>query len=517
MSNNTLLKTPEQILKRTFKSISTLDKFAFTVGFFGCLIVNLFIYTNTCFVHDSIQIYNDFDGTENGRFLIRPLLALFNHMQMPWLIGLITSSVIGIIVVYLVKIFKIQSKVNIIILAGLVITSDCIVVTHMYFSYVYVYMLSLMFSVMAVYYADSKHGCIKSIVLLCLSLFIYQAFVATATGLFIFKLIIDLYENEQAVKKRIKSIIKYSSIVIISMLIYYAVWMLALKISDTALSDYNYYSSMGALPRIGELLNRLAIALSASAIDLFGVTGDSISFLTVINIIVVSITTIMLILNTKGRVNLLLVFIYLVAYFFSINMLYMITNVMLHSLTVFSIVLLPISSLYLCEKSEISKLPKQKAIINWTVCLLLAVLVAGQCITANSLYLKVKINYDNTWSYATRVVDRIEQTEGFTKDTPVVIINYENVTKPYPQNEEINEAVSYPLKFGLQDKWIDSPSGITYAHTLYWFITQEMDMDINIRPNKSEFYEMDEVKKMKIFPDSNSIKYIGDTLVVRIG
>ena len=86
--------SPDKYFSKLYKSISSNDKFAFLSGFVVCLAVNMFVYKNTCFVHDSLRMYDDSDYFSNGRILLSPVLGLLNRMQIPWIIGLVTSVII---------------------------------------------------------------------------------------------------------------------------------------------------------------------------------------------------------------------------------------------------------------------------------------------------------------------------------------------------------------------------------------------------------------------------------------
>ena len=107
-------KTPEEVISGVKNHISKTDKFAFLCGFFMCLIINLFVYTNTCFVHDSIRIFDSSTGLNNGRLLVGPLMLLTNRVQLPWVIGLFSCVIMGFITVYFSKIFYIKNLFSII-------------------------------------------------------------------------------------------------------------------------------------------------------------------------------------------------------------------------------------------------------------------------------------------------------------------------------------------------------------------------------------------------------------------
>ena len=509
--------SPQKAITEINKRISAKDKFAFACGFLMCLIVNLFVYTNTCFVHDSIMLYNDSKGITNGRLLVGPLMALTNRLQLPWLIGLISCVLMGFIIVFFSKIYHIRNKLYLVFLAGFIVTCDTIVVTHTYLGSLYIYFFSLLMAVMAVYYADKvKYGYLLSVGLLCVSMLAYQAFLATAIGLFIFKLMVLALDGDMPIKKQLQALLKYASLVIIAVGIYYAIWKAALLLANTQLANYGAYSNIQQVPAVSSLLTQIETTFYISLIQLFGVAPHGFYILNIVYDILCVLGAILLCYIKKPVLSHLLMIVYVVAFIFSINTMYLLSGSTTYALTVFSLALPLCLLLYLLENHF---QPDKKALHNavtWFACALSIVLIIGQSIYANSLYLKTKVNYDNAWSYATRVVDRMEQTEGFTKDTKVVIISKSHSVTAYPSNAVINYKVSYPLKSSIANAYVTSNNAITYAETLQWFIEQEMDMDMNITTNPEEYRKDKDIENMGIFPASDSIQWRDGKLVVKI-
>ena len=61
--------------------------------------------------------------------------------------------------------------------------------------------------------------------------------------------------------------------------------------------------------------------------------------------------------------------------------------------------------------------------------LLLALILFDKTVFANQLYLKKELEIDSTLSVMTRVLDRLEQTEGYAVgETPVAMAGYVNAS-----------------------------------------------------------------------------------------
>ena len=511
------IQSPTGVLENAYKKISSTDKFAYCAGAIFCLLVNAFIYTNTCFAHDSIQIFSDSTGISNGRFLVGPLLELVNRMQIPWVIGLITCFLMGFVIVFLSKIFKLNNKISIVLCAGFAVTSEAMVVSHAYFSSVYIYVLSLLFAVLSVYIVDKKrYGIPLSIVFLCLSMMCYQAYIATAIALFIFKMLLNIFENKSGIKRQLLLTVKYASISVAAAVLYYAIWKIVLKILGETVVEYYAYNNLGVIPTTEELIDRLDYAWSF-AIQLF-YRNDIINTFPalmmcgcLISIIVLSV----FIIKSIKRRRLVFTLVYIVTYILSVNLMYIISGTVIHSLTIFSIILPFLALLYLFDNVFSKK--KSYNIVSWLSLILSVVMVFGQIVCANSLYLKIKLNYDNAWSYSTRLIDRLEQTEGFDEKSKVIIISNDSFSPTkYPPNPNISERVRYDTRIQILNDLFRSGNAITYADTLKWFIQQEMDMNIDITTDPKEFVEREDIREMPVFPAEESIAVIDGAYVIKI-
>ena len=114
------------------------------------------------------------------------------------------------------------------------------------------------------------------------------------------------------------------------------------------------------------------------------------------------------------------------------------------------------------------------------------------------------------------MMDRLEQTEGFDENTEIVIIAKGYTVTEYNQNQDILKRASYPFKSNIEVSYLLSNNSITYGETLEWFLTQEMDMDLNIEMNPPEYDNNEEIEKMGFFPKTDSVKWIDGKLVVKI-
>ena len=324
-----------------------------------------------------------------------------------------------------------------------------------------------------------------------------------------------LDNNNSKLKDNFIHIVRYASIVIISSVLYYVIWQVVLKLAKQGIVDYYAYRVFNDPTSSSGIFQRISESLMLSVFQLLGV-ASGFYVLCVPIIILVALALCLLIIKKKSRSKQLLMALYIVTYIFSINAVYIISGTVTYALTVFSVTLPLLVVLYFSENYEMKKLPSQRMLFAWLVPVLCVVLIFGQTVNANSLYLKMKLNYDNAWSYSTRLMDRLEQTEGFDENTEIVIIAKGYTVTEYNQNQDILKRASYPFKSNIEVLYPLSNNSITYGETLEWFLTQEMDMDLNIEMNPPEYDNNEEIEKMGFFPKTDSVKWIDGKLVVKI-
>ena len=194
---------------------------------------------------------------------------------------------------------------------------------------------------------------------------------------------------------------------------------------------------------------------------------------------------------------------------------YIISGTVVHGLTVFSIVMPFLLLLYFFE-NDFSK-NKSRNIISWVSLILSCVMIFGQTVCANSLYLKMELNYENAWSYSTRLIDRLEQMDGFNSKSKLVIVgDNTNTLAGYPQNKDILDRIDYDTRVQIMYNLAHTNNAITYPDVLKWFIQQEMDMNIDIEVNPEDFIERDDVDEMPKFPAQGSIIVVDGVYVVKM-
>ena len=127
--------------------------------------------------------------------------------------------------------------------------------------------------------------------------------------------------------------------------------------------------------------------------------------------------------------------------------------------------------------------------------------------TANAAYTKKELEYQQTLSLMTRVVERMETTEGYIPgETPVAFIGRLDFEKRdyFADLYNING-----------QKYLSTISSENYVACYFDYVLHRPLNIVNAR-TRDEIAEMDEVKEMAYFPDVTCIKMINGTLVVKM-
>ena len=177
-------------------------KFSFIFSFFSTLIVHLFIYLNPIFAYDSIRIFDDSTGYQNGRFMVNILLPLTARMQSPWILGIIFSIFMGLTVSIVCMMLDIKTKRGMAFISLLFCTYPVIFVTNLFETSLLVYGYAIFAAALSSYCISRqtlRHFILAGLLLIT-SLGCYQAYAGLAISLFAIYLVKMTIEEDDPKK-----------------------------------------------------------------------------------------------------------------------------------------------------------------------------------------------------------------------------------------------------------------------------------------------------------------------------
>lgn len=514
--------TADDILKNIFQKI----KPQWWAAFFGCvlcgLIAYMFIMTNNFLTYDSTwNIYSDQDMITSGRQFLTYACGISSFYNLPWVNGVLAIFFLALTSVLVVEGLGIKSKIVAALTGGLLVTFPAVSSTFCYIFTIDGYMLAVFLATAAFLLTDRKKwGFAGGIVLLGVSIGIYQAYLSFTIILCILRLLLDLIEKD-SLKEIWAKIWRYVVMGAGSYIFYVVTLKLMLKWKGVELSGYQGTDRVGSfsfadLPAglISAWNNFINFARWSNVLT----TTEIMKYAFVCifcGMIVMYILLFIMHKRVKSLIRILLVMVLVGMIPFGANIVNIISpDTLFHLLMRLPWALFFVFSLVLCEhilregKNIFIRLKKGLAL---AICVCNAVLILNFSIMANVVAFNMNERYEKTYAMCLRIVDRIEQVEGYNVGTKVAILGGFPDVANYPNTDiTSNDLIGY---FGASGELCVN-STQKYAafmkHYMNVTITTISDAEeIEITGTES-FIDMPK------FPAAGSVSFIGDVLVIKL-
>jgi hypothetical protein len=148
-------------------------------------------------------------------------------------------------------------------------------------------------------------------------------------------------------------------------------------------------------------------------------------------------------------------------------------------------------------------------LLEWTGCLASFVLVFHYGVTDNIAYSNLEKKYEKTYAYCLRLLDRIEQTEGYYPGVPIAMVGVVG-DEQFPSTDLTLSVTSNMI--GMYG------DNLLYRGDNYEaFIRHYLGATLNILPAEAmeEMYYAEEYVAMDSFPGENSIRMIDGVLYIK--
>lgn len=496
------------------------------VAFWSCIITGLlshsFMIFNDISVGDDVISLQGLGGTyESGRWvmgMVEDVLERFRAggiYSVTTFNGLLSILIVAIVAMLIVKIFDIDATISSLCIGSILICFPVITSTFTVMFTSVMYMMSLLFSVVAPYIlkkVQGKKAILLSVFSIAISLGIYQAYFSVSVNIFLLLIITDLL-NEKYGKLRTYFIegIKYVGVLISGLILWNLVnkgFLLYKGLEQTGYQGMNEKYDVSKLPEIiksiysGFFENILGSPFMKNVICLVIV----ISIIIAVGLVffmkkkVLGIATIGLLILMPFTTNLV--------YALSTSEHYKIHTIMLYS-NIF-IFVLPILLCEIANKRNILKRGFQ--LVRGLMCLEI-VLIFCVCLiytyTNNVAYLNLfMIREHSVYNYG-QMITLAQACPGYEEDMNIVFVNrYE-----YENNYQVDARESfghimyvnfnlYPLK--------------THAFKDYLEFYLGMDPE-KIILDDGYYGSLDEVQNMPVYPTYGSIRIINENVIIKLG
>lgn len=495
-------------------------------AFWGCMVIGLLTYmyfmTNNFLTFDSMwNIYSDQDMITSGRQFLTYACGISSFYNLPWVNGVLAILFLSFTSVAVVEGLGIESRVGSVLTAGLLVTFPAISSTFCYIYTVDGYMLAVLLATLAFLFTDRKKmGFIAGIVLLGVSMGIYQAYLSFTIILCIIRLLTDLLEKEK-LKDIWSKIWRYLVMGIGSYAFYVITLNCMLKLKGVEISGYQ------GTDRIGKFVLSDLPAGFKTAWDNFInfarwsnvlTTTETMKYAFVLAVLCAGILYVILFIKNKrykSIMRIVMVALLVAAIPFGATIVNILSpNTFFHLLMRLPWALFFIFAVLLAEKIKADGKKVfsicQKVLVT-AVCICTVVLIFNFAVMANIVAFNMNERYEKSYATCVRIADRIEQAKGYETGTKVAILGGFPAQDNYPATDiTAYDLVGY---FGCAGELCVN-STEKYAE----FFKHYLGVTITTIPAEEEIRltETEEFKEMPKFPAEGSVDYIDDVLVIKL-
>lgn len=461
--------------------------------------------------------------TESGRWLINIIDSFRKNLAIPTITTIISIIVTAINAMFIVDLLNLKSRISVVFTSVFLVVSPCLAMTLLYSYTADAYCYAFLFATLAVWciYRE-KHkiaGAIGGAIFTMLTLALYQSYIGAIVGMCMLKPIVDLIRSKQDYKKFFQKIGISILVVIIGVGLYWISEQIALAVYGTTLSTYNGANDIGIMNTLKNLPSSI-YSIYRNFYEFF--LGNEIvrnpnmsrDKFYLILFIVVFISALIVLATRKNDdkkskiIDTILIIVATALLPVGLNFVVLIapTTTFYPLNTAHLLLVIPfIMAILECLDRAI--------ILKWVSFVMCFIIAVTYYLTDNASYLAIRLNYNQAYSTTVRIVDRIENTEGYTSDKSWLIVgilddsNTDQVSDVYFLT--ISDLVDGPIFhgnfWGARETW-----------------TKFLQAYLGISPtwaSVEEYFEIcgtEEFLNMPIFPEQGSVQEINGVMVVKL-
>ncbi len=512
----------DTFLKKQTEKLSKQVRSAMAGAFVLGLLIHLPAMLSDIPNHDGLSsMYFDQNMITSGRWFLMIACGASSFFTVPWVIGLLGLLFLTLAAGVLADLLQIRSCRAGVLLGGLLVAFPALASTFAYVFTLDGYMCGLLLAVCAVRLTSAgKWGPLYGALCLAFSMGIYQAYLPFAIVLSIY-VVLRAFGNatisDTDVKnKPVRVVIDHLIMGVAGFVLYYVILRILLLIQGKELDTYQGIdrlgegaanaSFLGAIPKV--YADFVKYPLSGGTLIPNAFAGIGLGVL-----LLAAAMTFVTRLRKGGWLKKPLFYVLLIVTLAALppalNGILLITpSVNYHLIMRYAWVLIPILALsYVDNAGDFSE--KVSGIV------LPAVLIAGAVLTFcygladNIGYTNLQKKYEKTYGYCLRLLDRIEQTEGYYRGMPVAIIGVVG-DESYPETDITGDVTGGMI--GLTGDYLVY-TGENYES----FLKNYLGATVNFLPveDVTEIYYSPEYREMDSFPAASSLRIVDGVLYVK--
>lgn len=505
---------PSQVWEWLKLHIKKSSKLAFFSAFIVGVLVHAPIMLSDIPNHDGLDsLYFDQNMITSGRWFLTVACGFSSYFTVPWLIGLLGVFFLALAAAVLVDFLEIEQNWAVVVCTGMLVAFPALASTFAYVFTLDGYMMALLFAVLSVWCVKKwKKGFVAGGAFLAFSMGIYQSYLPFAVLLSVYGILM-IFITSESLREKIAEMLRYLYMGIIGVAGYYVILQILLKVQGKELANYQGINGMAAGPGSG-----LLSSVKAMYVDFFSFTlrgnvliNNVFSVVVLVGLFLVTLGTLLTLCVKKKWYKSLWFYAVLLLFVLGIpigtNLILVISpNVTYHLLMRYQWVLFPI-----CMVAFVANYApeRQGSLYQWSLLLCGSVLLFNFVVTDQIAYSNLEKKYEKTYAYCLRLLNRIEQTEGYYPGIPIAMVGVVG-DEQFPLTDLTSHVTSNMI--GM------AGDNLLYTSTNYkLFMQAYLGATLNIQPADAmaEMYYNEEYIAMESFPGKNSIRIIDGVMYIK--
>lgn len=506
------LKTPTEMWNRIKKHSRREWLVAFLSTFLTGIMIHMPIMLRDIPNHDGLaSMYFDQNMITSGRWFLTVACGISSYYTLPWLIGLLAMLYLGITNVFLTEFLELRQNWAIVLTGSLLAAFPSLASTFAYVFTMDGYMLAVLLAVLAVLLTKKyRLGFLPGALCLACSLGIYQAYLPFAVLLSLYGIYM-LAAGEGTVREKCRRGLHYLWMGGLGLILYYVMLQLLLWLQGKELASYQGINGMGAVPHTGIRDIAAQMYRDFLAFTLRGnvFMNNLFSWGAMFALGICAAVILILVCREKKWWKspwfFVIIAVTVAGLPVAMNLILAVSpDVTYHLLMRYQWVLLPV-----CMLAAISRHGRQRPWAQWLGLVCAAVLAFNYAVTDQIAYSNLEKKYEKTYAYCLRLLDRIEQTQGYYQGIPIAMIGVVG-DEPYPATDLTDEVTAGMIGIG--------GDSLLYTGANYQaFIQNYLGATLNILPPEAmaEMYYSEPYREMESFPGADSIRIIDGIMYIK--
>lgn len=500
--------------------------FAFLFG----IMTHGFLYANTLFGHDNTHPFSDAFNSLRWSALLFYMPRAF--IQMPWVIGVFTLTELGLVAWLLAQLFGVERIAAQAGLTGLIVTSPAVIAFHN-FGNADLFTGALLFSVLGAWLI-ARRGWLSwlfGVGLLVISIAAYQAFVSTAATVLVLLLLSDLLIRGAKVRAVLLAGIRYLAALVGAVALYYILFRIAGHLTDhVGVTNYRGEDAMGVFTLaslmgwVKDTYMTVFKYLAGTGLYPYPAWVNALQWGCLLIVGAATVVTLARGGFFRHGSAVLLSLLLLALLPLAMNAIQVLNNGFEPHLLMMFAFIAPWLMVFTYGQWAYDALAdaaregrRSPVRILAAVCaVLIGLSIYHGYIVANADYLNRKLNYDASISLATRILDRVETTEGYTPETPVIFIGSIDANASSVGRE------GFDLCGKIIANFSQNGQAMTYNNylgsTVQWFFQRVLSSSIQVldSANIPDYAALPAVKALPPFPARDCITWADGVLVLKL-